>query len=65
MNQLSSELNMARRDMERLYKGVTYAGNWRADLELDKLVILGKVAPGDRDAVLAFCLELEEGLRKY
>jgi hypothetical protein len=65
MNQQDSgELFMAKRDMQNLYANVKYNNaNWRSELELDKLVVLQKVAPGDRDAVLSFCLELEQKLR--
>lgn len=60
----SSELFMAKRDMQNLYANVKYNNaNWRSELELDKLVILQKVAVGDRDAILSFCLDLEQKLR--
>lgn len=59
----SNELMMAKRDMKNLYgKANRTSSSWRSELELDKLVILQKINGTDRNELLAYCLELEDGL---
>jgi hypothetical protein len=51
-------VQFAKRDIDRLYKR-PQIGNWKSELELDKLVLLGKVHPNDRTEVLNYITEVE------
>jgi hypothetical protein len=54
---MNPDIQAAQKEMARLYKE---HGNNRSDLELDKLVLLAKLHPNDRQEVLNFCSELEK-----
>jgi hypothetical protein len=55
----SPEVQAYQKEMKRLY---TLHRNNRNELELDKLVLLAKIHPNDRQEVLNYCMEMEQAL---
>lgn len=56
---MNPDIQAAQNEMTRLYEK---HGSNRSELELDKLVLLGKLHPNDRQEVLNFCADLEKNL---